>query len=232
MFFNRLNGQVDYTIQDPGPAPSGVWLSTLLNSSNYELTKVHPQKDFPGQWVVTNVTATPDPTLPDAYDVAVQINGGKVIKGGFYIFTIRDSSDGNSSVQDLAENHLDGVFYGSFPSGNGINGSDFVAELQAYHNKVFAPQTIIGTSSAKNGGVGGQRVNEVHSGVFVPTIPIGGAPIFSTGTSPAALAKKGKGQSVIKIKHGKSLISHAESTMRKLALMVGKPHPHGPAGSN
>ena len=153
-----------------------MWLSSLLNSSNYELTKVHPQKDFPGQWVVTNVTATPDPTLPDAYDVAVQFNGGKVIRGGFYVFTIRDSSDGNSSVQDLAENHLDGVFYGSFPSGNGINGSDFVAELQAYHNKVFAPQTLIGTASAANGGVGGTRLNEVHSGVFVPAIPIGGSP--------------------------------------------------------
>ena len=58
-------------------------------------------------------------------------NGGAIIKGGFHLFTIRDSSNGNSSVRDLAENHLDGAFYGSFPSGNGINGSDFVAELQA-----------------------------------------------------------------------------------------------------
>ena len=175
MFFNRLNGQVDYIIKDPvlasGAAPSGVWVNTLLDSSNYLLTKVHANKAYPGKWVVTNVTATPDPTIPYAYDVAVTFNGGAILKGGFYLFTIRDSSNGNSSVQDLAENHLDGVFYGSFPSGNGINGSDFVAELQAYHNKVFAPQTIIGTAFAGNGGVGGPPVAPVHSGILVPAVP-------------------------------------------------------------
>ena len=74
-------------------------------------------------------------------------------------------------MQDLAENHLDGVFYGSFPSGNGINGSDFVAELQAIHNKVFSPQTIIGTANAGNGGVGGLPVGPIHSGIWVPVIP-------------------------------------------------------------
>ena len=135
------------------------------------MTKVHANKAYPGKWVVTNVTATPDPTIPYAYDVAVTFNGGASIRGGFYLFTIRDSSNGNSSVQDLAENHLDGVFYGSFPSGNGINGSDFVAELQAIHNKVFAPQTIIGTASAGNGGVGGLPVAPIHSGIWVPVDP-------------------------------------------------------------
>ena len=106
-------------------------------------------------------------------------------------------------MQDLAENHLDGVFYGSFPSGNGINGSDFVAELQAFHNKVFAPQTIIGTAIAGNGGVGGLPVAPVHSGIFVPAVPVGGSPIFSTATSPsngadppAHAAKKVKAQVV------------------------------------
>ena len=145
-FFNRLNGQVDYIIQDPVPAsggaPAGVSVKTLLDSSNYLfylLTKVHASKAYPRKWVVTDVTATPDPTIPYAYDVAVTFNGGAIIDGGFYLFAIRGSSNGNSSVQDRAENHLDGVFYGSFPSGNGINGSDFVAELQAVHDKVFAP---------------------------------------------------------------------------------------------
>ena len=188
-FFNRLNGQVDYIIKDPVPAsggaPSGVWVNTLLDSSNYLLTKVHANKAYPGKWAVTNVTATPDPTIPYAYDVAVTFNGGAIIKGGFYLFTIRDSSNGNSSVQDHAENHLDGVFYGSFPSGNGINGSDFVAELQAVQNKVFAPQTIIGTANARNGGNGGLPVALVHSGIRVPAVPHGGSPIFSTSTSPS-----------------------------------------------
>ena len=73
-------------------------------------------------------------------------------------------------MQDLAENHLDGVFYGSFPSGNGINGSDFVAELYGYHNKIFAPQTIVGTANKANGGVGGDPVGAVHSGHLTPIV--------------------------------------------------------------
>src|SRR5262249_55522119 len=48
MFFNRLNGQVDYIIKDPaltdGSAPSGVWVNSLLDSSNYLFTKVHANK--------------------------------------------------------------------------------------------------------------------------------------------------------------------------------------------
>ena len=135
------------------------------------------------------------PDAPFAYDVAVTFNGGETIRGGFYLFTIRDSTNGNSSVQDLAENHLDGVFYGSFPSGNGINGSDFVAELQAYHNKVFAPQTIIGTASAANGGDGGPRVNPVHSGVFVPVIPRGGARSSPPRPAPSPRPRKARGKS-------------------------------------
>jgi hypothetical protein len=228
LFFNRLNGQIDYTIQDPGPAPSGVWVSSLLDSSNYQLVKVHPQKNFAGEWVVTNVTATPDPTLPDAYDVAVTINNGLIIKGGFYVFTIRDSSNGNSSVQDLAENHLDGVFYGTFPSGNGINGSDFVAELQAYHSKVFAPQTVIGTANDANGGVGGPRINPVHSGVFVPVIPRGGAPIFSYPSGGAAAARS-KGQAVAKDKHHASLLSHEASHVKHPKVVLSNNHPKGPS---
>jgi hypothetical protein len=198
MFFNHFNGQVDFTIQDPNPAsgpPSGVFVSSLLDSSNYLLTKVHPNKDYPGQFIVTNVTATPGAS-PGSYDVAVTLNNGQPIKGGFYLFTIRGSSNGNSSVQDIAENHLDGVFYGSFPSGNGIPGSDFVAELVAYHDKVFAPQTIEGTASAANGGVGGVPVGFVHSGLFVPGVPVGGQPIFSTTLPSRAPAPYPKGPKV------------------------------------
>jgi Bacterial Ig-like domain len=242
LFFNRLNGQVDYIIKDPGPAsggaPSGVWVNTLLDSSNYLLTKVHANKAYPGKWVVTNVTATPDPTISYAYDVAVTFNGGASIKGGFYLFTIRDSSNGNASVQDLAENHLDGVFYGSFPSGNGINGSDFVAELQGYHNKIFAPQTIIGTASSGNGGVGGLPVAPVHSGIWVPAVPRGGSPIFSTSTSPSNggdlpaatrhRTHKVRGHIVVKTKHGESLLSTSRNHAKPKALVLSRNHPRGP----
>ncbi len=230
VFFNRLNGQVDYTIQDPGPAPSGVWIPTLLDSSNYELTKVHPQKNFPGQYIVTNVTVTADPTLANAFDVAVQFNGGHILKGGFYLFTIRDSSNGDASIQNRAGDHLDGEFYGTFPSGNAINGGDFVAELQAYHYKVFAPQTIIGTANAKNLGKGGTRVGAVKSGVFVPVIPRGGSPIFSTPSSAAAAKKKA---SLVKAnaKHSVKVVAHHETShAKKPKVVVSNHHPKGPRG--
>jgi hypothetical protein len=238
MFFNRLNGQVDYIIKAPvnpdGSAPSGVWVNSLLDSSNYLLTKVHANKAYPGKWIVTNVTATADPKIPFAYDVAVTFNKGNIIPGGFYLITIRDSSDGDSSVQDLAENHLDGQFYGSFPSGNGINGSDFEAMLVSFHNKVFAPQTIEGTAFAGNGGVGGPPVAPVHSGIFVTVLPRGAAPIFSTSTSPSngadppATHKKPKGQIVVKTKHGQSLISTSNGKTKQPALVASNGHPKGP----
>ena len=85
---------------------------------------------------MTNIDVNPGLAV-NSYDVDVAFNNGATIRGGFYLFTIRDPTNGNSSVQDIAGNHLDGVFYGSFPSGNGINGSDFVAMLSGYHNKIF-----------------------------------------------------------------------------------------------
>ncbi len=186
--FNRLNGQVDFIIRDPaagrGQAPSGVWLNSLVNSANYLLTKVQAGKVVPARFIATDIAVTRDPTIPFAYDVDVTFNGANIIKGGNYLFTIRGASDGNSSVEDRAGNQLEGVFYGSFPSGNGINGSDFVAELEAIHNKVFAPQTVVGTADASNNGVGGLPVDPIHSGVFVTTVPKGGKPVFSTPTSP------------------------------------------------
>ena len=134
-------------------------------------------------------------------------------------------------MQDLAENHLDGVFYGSFPSGNGINGSDFVAELQAYHDKVFAPQTIIGTASAANGGVGGARVNPVHSGVFVPAIPTEAAPdLLDRLPARPPLAKKGKGQAVVKIKHGALGLAPRDQPS-STALVVDQQPSQGPCAS-
>ena len=231
-FFNRLNGEVDYSIQDPAGAPSGVLLSTLLDSSNYLLTKVHANKAYPGKWIVTNVSETAG-AAPNSYDVAVTFNSGREIRGGFYLFTIRDSSNGNSSVQDIAGNHLDGVFYGSFPSGNGINGSDFVAELSGYHDKIFVPQTIIGTASNANGGHGGPPIGAVHSGHFLPIVPVGGGSVFGTerihlpGTRVKAAKKETK--QVIKVKHvvkvkaaSKPVVGHvnAKATLNDLAIMA------------
>lgn len=232
-FFDRLNGRVNFRIQDPNPA-SGVFLASLLDSSNYEFTKVNARKNHPGQWVVTNVTATPDATFPDTYDVSVTFNGGAIIKGGFYLFRLRDSTSGPSSVRDIAGNHLDGEFYGNFPSGNGVNGGDFVAELQGYHNKIFAPQTIIGTANPGNNGVGGNPVAPVHSGVFVPVVPRGGSPIFSTSTSPTTTptvpVKPAKKSSVFNLKavRQQALAAAQASHAKQVVAVANTAHPKGP----
>lgn len=163
--FNRLSGQVDVTFQDER---SGLNEATLLDSANYQLTKPHTN---PGAFLLTNINVTPPagPTDPEA--VGLVFNSGHVLHGASYTFTIRDSSRGASTIQDVAGNSLDGEFYGAFPSGNGIPGGDFVAMLTAYHNKIFAPQPLAGTANAANGGQGGAPVGAPHSGVFTTTDP-------------------------------------------------------------
>jgi hypothetical protein len=137
-------------------------------------------------------------------------------------------------VQDIAGNHLDGVFYGSFPSGNGINGSDFVAELSGYHDKIFVPQTIIGTASNANGGHGGPPIGAVHSGHFLPIVPVGGGSVFGTdrihlqGTQVKAAKKETKQvikvKHVVKVKSATKPVGHAtaqaDTTLHDLAIMA------------
>lgn len=167
VYFNRLNGQINVIFGDDR---SGLNQATLVDAANYQLTKPHTR---PGAYLVTQLVASGQASPTDLESVAVVFNGTKVLRGGFYTLTIRDSSAGASSIQDVAGNHLDGEFYGNFASGNGIPGGDFVAQLDAMHNKVFAPQTVIGTANAGNGGNGGPAVGAVHSGNFNRIVPRG-----------------------------------------------------------
>jgi hypothetical protein len=131
------------------------------------------------------------------------------------------------------------VFYGTFPSGNGINGSDFVAELDAYHDKVFAPQTIVGTSSAANGGAGGSPVGFVHSGVFSPAIPRGGSPVFGTTSASAdrrlaAIEAHSSAKSRRVGQHATSRAVAKQTRIRDNGTDVktrSASHPHGPLHS-
>ena len=78
----------------------------------------------------------------------IQINDGRGIRGGRYLFTARSVDPGNlTGIQDIAGNALDGEFYSYFPSGNNHVGGDFVAGLDALHHRVFAPNTTIGTAT-------------------------------------------------------------------------------------
>ena len=107
-------------------------------------------------------------------------------------------------MQDIAGNHLDGEFYGTFPSGNGINGGDFVADALRVPQQDLRAQTIVGTANAANGGNGGPPIGAVHSGDFVPAVPRGGGSVF--GGDPKHLA------GTVKAHHatarGRGLVNH------------------------
>ena len=57
-------------------------------------------------------------------------------RGGKYEVII-DSGTGDTGIQDVAGNALDGNFYGPFPTGDGLAGGNFVAEIYTFHNVVL-----------------------------------------------------------------------------------------------
>ncbi len=141
--FDRLGGSVYLVYQDTN---SGLNLTTILDAANYSLTK--QKGSLPGRYVVTaaNLIFNGGPTGGDI--VQLQINGGAPIKGGFYLFTaFAKSVLMPSGIQDVAGNALDGEFYGpNTLSGNGVPGGNFVADLDAFHDIILPPATVIGSA--------------------------------------------------------------------------------------
>ena len=129
--WNRLNGQVDYVIQDPSVVRPRASTPHLLNSANYLFTKVHANKAFPGKWIVTNIAVSPG-AATRSFDVAVTFNDA-ASRSAEASTSSRSATraTGTRRFRTSPANHLDGVFYGTFPSGNGIPGSDFVTMLPA-----------------------------------------------------------------------------------------------------
>lgn len=142
--FQRLKGQVVLTIQDER---SGLNMTTLVDAANYAFNKIHTKPA--GTYLVNVLAPTPQGPLPtDPVVVTATINQGHAIHGGFYLFTAKSTSAlQTSGIQDVAGNALDGEFYGFFPSGNKVRGGDFLAELDAIHNKIFPARTIIGQAT-------------------------------------------------------------------------------------
>jgi hypothetical protein len=153
--FTPKGGYVAVTYQDYGGANnagSGVNLSTVQDPSNYTFVFISsPVKGYrpPARWLVGPITTTPGSTT-GPQEAVVLINGGKAIRGGVYQLKVASASTtARGGVQDLAGNALDGDFYGTFPSGNNAGGGDFVARLDSIHNRVFAPQTVVGPGTPK-----------------------------------------------------------------------------------
>ena len=143
LFFNRLNGQVDFVVKDPGVGrvPRHGCLAWQHSSTRRttSLTKVHANKAISRQ-----VDRDKRPCHHRIPIILIRLRRrGDIQQRGRASLVASTCSRSTArpsriaSVQDIAGNHLDGEFYGSFPSGNGVNGSDFVAELQAVPQQDF-----------------------------------------------------------------------------------------------
>ena len=139
--FQRLTGRVFITFQDDR---SGLLSQSLLDSANYTFNKQNQR--LPGTYIVTVLSVSGGPNGTDPQTVDVVINGGKKIRGGYYSITAYAAGVlKTSGIQDLAGNSLDGEFYGpGSASGNGIPGGNFTANIDAFHNKILPPATVIG----------------------------------------------------------------------------------------
>ena len=74
------------------------------------------------------------------------------MRGGKYKVVI-DSGTGDGGIHDVADNALDGNYYGQFPTGDGLPGGDFVATIETFHNQVLAAVPIKDGYAPPAGGV-------------------------------------------------------------------------------
>ncbi len=135
--FDRFTDTLTVTYQDN---LSGLALASITNSAFYHLSaqplssKVH----VPKLLLPTAINFTPGATATDPITVSVVFNNGHTVRGGRYLIVI-DSGSGDNGVHDIAGNALDGNFYGTFPSGDGLAGGAFAASIDTFHKNIVLP---------------------------------------------------------------------------------------------
>ncbi len=133
--FDRFDATLTVTYQDN---LSGMDLASLTNSAFYHIT-AKPLVSYvhvPKMILPTSISYTPGALPSDPVVVNVVFNNGRTFRGGRYLVVI-DSGVGNHGIQDVAGNAMSGNFYGTFPSGDGLVGGDFVAAIYTFHNVVL-----------------------------------------------------------------------------------------------
>jgi hypothetical protein len=140
--FNRFDATATITLTEPNGLDDLDYAS-ITNSAFYHLSasplssKVHVPKVI----LPTSITVTPGAT-PNTDVVSVVFYRGRPIRGGLFTLTI-DSGNNDDGVQDVAGNALDGNFYGTFPSGDGLPGGDFKALIPAFHKLVLPAEPFL-----------------------------------------------------------------------------------------
>jgi hypothetical protein len=169
--FNRFDATLTVTFQDN---LSGMDLASITNSAFYHIsaTPLSSKVHVPNLILPTSILYTPGALPTDPVVVRVIFNHGHVFRGGKYEVVI-DSGTGNSGIQDVAGNALSGNFYGTFPTGDGLPGGDFVAAIYTFHNKIlpFVPIAVGYVPPAK--GIdppAGSSAGKAHK--FVKTKPL------------------------------------------------------------
>jgi hypothetical protein len=135
--FDRFTDTVTVTYQDN---LSGLDYASIANSAFYHMSAKPLASNVPVPKLLlpTSILITPGvtPTSPEV--VQVIFNNGHAVRGGRYLIVI-NSGTGDTGVQDIAGNALDGNFYGNFPSGDGLPGGDFVVSIDTFHNNIILP---------------------------------------------------------------------------------------------
>ncbi len=136
VYFDRFDGTLTVTYQS---SLSGLDVASITNSAFYQMSAqpIRARWHTPKVMYVTAISYTPGATPTDPVVVNVVFNHGILMRGGLYTVDI-NSGTGDTGVQDVAGNALDGNYYGSFASGDGLAGGDFVGQVLTHDALVYA----------------------------------------------------------------------------------------------
>ena len=120
---DTLTGQFQAAFLDER---SGLVAGQLVDGNNYTVTRPFPAARPFQNFLVSTLSATPQagPTAPITVTGSVFNGHYLVLRGGLFVFNIS-----SAGITDVAGNHLDGEFYGRFPTGNNAPGGDFAARV-------------------------------------------------------------------------------------------------------
>jgi uncharacterized protein (TIGR03118 family) len=135
--FDRFTDTLTVTYQDN---LSGLAFASVTNGAFYHLSAqpLSPKVPVPKLLLPTAIDFTRGATATDPFEVSVVFNHGHTVRGGRYLIII-DSGAGDNGIHDVAGVALDGNFYGTFPSGDGLPGGDFAASIDTFHNNIVLP---------------------------------------------------------------------------------------------
>ena len=120
-FLSPRTGQVYSTFQDDR---TGLAASTLANINNYGFSKLFFRnvRDF----LVTAATPLPAFAATDPQTVVIDIANNRRLPHARYLFAILAGG-----IADVAGNPLDGEYNGTYPSGDGFGGGNFLAQFNS-----------------------------------------------------------------------------------------------------